>query len=100
MAVHRLGDHLDVVLGLEERPEAGPDQRLVIGHEHPDRHDVATGSVARNRQPPPPIGPASRVPPTARARSRIPRRPCPVPSGAGAPTGIAPRPSSVTSTTT
>jgi hypothetical protein len=40
LAVDRLADHLDVSVRLEQHPEAGPDQRLVVGEEHPD-HELA-----------------------------------------------------------
>ena len=36
VAVDRLADHLDVVRGLEQHAEAGPDQRLVVGEQYPD----------------------------------------------------------------
>ena len=35
-AVAGLADHLDVGLGVEQRPEPGPHQRLVVGQQHPD----------------------------------------------------------------
>ena len=50
-------------------------------------HDApapASGSVASTRQPPPAPGPASSVPPSASARSRMPRRPAPAPPGRAA----------------
>ena len=41
------------------------------------------GSCARTRKPPSGIEPASNVPPSSAARSRIPSRPCPPPPSAG-----------------
>jgi hypothetical protein len=35
--VDRFGDHVDAVAG-EDHPEAGPDQRLVVGDHHAQRH--------------------------------------------------------------
>ena len=68
-------------LCVEQAPEAGPHQCLVVRQHHPDRHAVSstsTGSRAATRNPPPcGRGPASRDPPAAAARSRIPASPCP-----------------------
>ena len=93
-AVGGLADHLEAGLGLQDHPQPGPDERLVVGQQHPDRHTAAgsgagTGSSARTRQP----GPSSRGPavtrPSNRAtRSRMPTSPCPAgarPAGAAAP---------------
>jgi hypothetical protein len=116
LAVDRLAHYLDVVRRLEQHPEAGPDQRLVVGQQHPDhrgparpdsagrpasagsapRPRLSSGSRAVTRKPPSGRGPASTVPPAAAARSRMPRNPCPGPvpgarSSAGA---AAPRPAS------
>src|SRR6202012_1723871 len=93
LAVGGLSDHLDVLLGVEQRVKARPHQRLVIDEldgDHrrsspPSGSPAGTtrgsggaaliGSQARTRQPPPLTGPASRVPPRAAARSRLPRPP-------------------------
>ena len=32
-----LADHLDVGLGRQDHPQPGPDQRLVVDEDHPDR---------------------------------------------------------------
>ena len=40
LAAGGLGDHLDVVFGFEQRPDAAADQRLVVGDEDP-YHDRA-----------------------------------------------------------
>jgi hypothetical protein len=52
-AVRGLGYHLDVVLGVQQRPEAGPDQGLIIGEQYPDHESTPNGSSARTRNPPP-----------------------------------------------
>ena len=90
---------LDVVLGVEQRGEPGPDQRLVVGERDPDHGGhlaPVTGSQRpRRRNPPSGRGPASNVPPSAArplghpgdavarsaappapARRRQPHRPC------------------------
>ena len=77
-AVARLADHLDVVAGVEDHPEALANERLVVGDRDPDAHDAGpVGSRAWTRYPPPGSGPASSVPPTSDARSRIPISPWP-----------------------
>jgi len=43
-AVRGLADDLQVGLGLQDQPEAGPHHLLVVREHHPDRH---TGMVAR-----------------------------------------------------
>src|SRR5260221_280674 len=95
-AARRLADDLEVGVGLEERPEPGADNRLVLGDQDPDplAHVAAlppSGSRAWTRQPSA-TGPASMLPPGAPARSGMPRSPCP---GAAAALAL---PSSVTST--
>ena len=47
---------------------------LVIGEQHPNRpgHEVGTHNSTRK---PVPVGPASRLPPSSSARSRMPERP-------------------------
>ena len=100
VAVVGFADHLDVVLGVEQRPEPAADQRLVVGQHHADHagHDrVPVGMPAAGSGPGTPAGPAapaSSSPPSARTRSRMPVIPCPP---ATAPVG--PRPSSCTCTT-
>ncbi len=91
LAVVGLAHHLDVRLGVEQRPKARPDQRLVVGEQDPDHAAPSSGSVARTRKPPSGRGPASSSPPSADARSRMPRIPLPPPVAFGA---AAPRPSS------
>ena len=50
LAVRGLADDLDVGLGLEDHPEAGPDERLVVGDEDP---------TASTRPTVPPVAPTS-----------------------------------------
>ena len=86
LAVGGLGDDRDVVLAVEQRAEAGAHHRLVVGEQdrdHAGRPRVRAGSVASTRQPPLGAGPASSVPPSAAARSRIPRTPLPEPPSPG-----------------
>jgi hypothetical protein len=47
-AVVRIGDHLHVRLPVDDHANAGSHQRLVVGDQHPDRHDVrgSTGGAA------------------------------------------------------
>ena len=97
-----LAHDLDVVLGVEEHPEAGADQGLVVGEDDPDHASPlrrpqaggrrATGSQAR-RKPPPGGDRPRRVPPEREAaRSRMPARPWP--PGPPSTLAEAPRPSS------
>ena len=90
-AVGGLSDDLDVGLSVEEHREADPDDLLVVGDEYTDGHVYAdgsgawdrsatparVGSVASTTQPRSVPGPASRVPPSSEARSRMPMRPNP-----------------------
>src|SRR5439155_1040294 len=96
VAVAGLTDHLDVVLGVEQGAEAGAHERLVIRHGDTDHDGASSGSRAWTAKPPPACGPASRRPPRAAARSRMPAMPVPAPDALDwlAP----PRPSSTTST--
>ena len=49
-AVARLADDLEVVLGLQEEPEAGADEFLVVDDQQPDAHaSPPTGSHAATR---------------------------------------------------
>src|SRR5690606_39665409 len=94
-----LAHDLQVGLGAEEAGEAAPDEVLVVGQGDAD-HGASRGIVAATRKPPPPVasgcaGPAVRRPPSSSARSRIPSRPRPPVSLAGA---ADPAPSSTTST--
>ena len=52
-----LAHDLDIRLGFEQTAEAAPDQLLVIGQRHTDRH---TGISIRTSKPPPSAGPADR----------------------------------------
>ena len=76
-SVGRLADHLDAGLGVEDHPEPGPDDLLIVGDEHADGHvtGAARGSTALTVQPLSGPGPASRVPPRSIARSVMPTRP-------------------------
>ena len=77
-AVGGVAHHVDVVGQVEQRPEAGAHDGLVVGDDDADAHaDPPTGSTARTRNPPPSAAPCSTRPPTAAARSRIPRSPKP-----------------------
>ncbi len=82
VAVPGLADHLEVVLGLEEHPEAGADEGLVVDDGDADErgHGISegmgpVGRTARTRKPPPGRGPATRDPPQVAARSRMPTMP-------------------------
>ena len=79
-AVGGLADDVDVVLGVEDHPEAGADERLVVGDQ--DRGcscgllvSACRGMRARTANPPPSRRPADSSPPTARTRSRMPTQP-------------------------
>src|SRR5919204_1871802 len=76
LAGGRLAHHLDVGRRVEQHPEPGTYQCLVIGEENPD-HGVAplVGSAARTRNPRPGSGAASNSPPAAVTRSRMPASP-------------------------
>src|SRR5690625_3255653 len=79
--VARLGDHLDVLTGTEDHPQARAHQRIVIDHQHPDHRASspgvgAPGNTARSTQRPD-SGPASSVPPSTRARSASDAKPVP-----------------------
>lgn len=92
-----LGDDRDATGGFEDGAEPGADEGLVVGDEHPERkaHAEAVGRVTWMRWRPSSVGPASRVPPSALTRSRMPASPCP--PGSRRRTG---RPSSMTLTLT
>ena len=76
-AVGRLADDLDLRLGVEDHPEAGADERLVVDEQNADHDRASAGSCARSTKPPPSRGPVSSVPPYNATRSRIPTRPAP-----------------------
>src|SRR5262249_17387217 len=74
-----LRDHLDVVFGFEQRPDAAADQRLVVGQQDPDQDGARAGSSAHTWKPPLSCGPAWSRPPSADTRSPMPTRPRPGP---------------------
>ena len=94
LTVLGLTDDLDVLLRLEDHPEPGADQRLVVDDQHADHDGAPSGRLARTRKPPVGCGAASSEPPKTLTRSRIPTRPSPLP----VPSAL-PSPSSTTSTT-
>ena len=82
-AVRRLRDHLEVAVRLEDHAEPQPEQVLVVGQDHPNRHrrpcrapSARSGIQALTRQPPV-VGPANSRPLCSATRSRIPIRPYP-----------------------
>ena len=98
-AVLGLGDDLEVGLRVEHLPQAGADDRVVVGDEDArderDRHQRSSsaGTSSRTSTPPSRPGLIASAPPTSIARSRMPRRPpCPF----GGPRPAMPRPSSAT----
>src|SRR5262249_19401044 len=98
IAVGRLAEQLDPRCCIDQRPEAAPDDRVVVGHDHAYRgRHVALrrlkGSTATTVVPPPAWLSSRKLPPSSSARSRIEVRPTP----AGAPSA-SPCPSSVTET--
>ena len=56
-AVAGLGHHVDPRVGVEQRPEAGPDELLVVDDDHPDHASARvgsgslTGNLALTRKP-------------------------------------------------
>jgi hypothetical protein len=62
--VAALADDPHVRLAVEDHPQPGARERLVVDDEDVDRHADATtsGSVASTRNPPPGIGPAKKRP--------------------------------------
>jgi len=47
LPVGGLGDHLDVILRLQQRPDTAADQRLVVSEQDPDHAGARAGSSAR-----------------------------------------------------
>src|SRR5205823_11067274 len=84
-SVGGLPDHLHRRLGVEDHAEPGAHERLVVDQQDADQTRPSTGSCARSTKPPPSRGPASSVPPYNATRSRMPTRPCPIPSLLGTP---------------
>ena len=90
LAVAGLADDLDPLLAVEQDPEPGPDELLVVGEHDPDHGRPS--HTTRTRYPPAGSGPIVAAPPVVAARSRIPTRPRPEP-----PATAPPRPPSLTS---
>ena len=84
-SVRCLTDDLDVVATVEDQPEPGAHERLIVDDRDADRHlgptpsavDVSSGRRAWTPKPPCAVGPVSTVPPSIAARSRIPASPRP-----------------------
>lgn len=71
-----LADDRHVGGGLDEHREGLPDQGLVVGEQYADHATPPLrGRTAATAKPPSGRGPAERVPPTLRTRSRMPTRP-------------------------
>src|SRR6185369_17640150 len=78
LAVARLADDVESGLRLEEEPEAGAHQLLVVDDQDADAHaSPPTGSRAATRKPPLSRRPVSSSPPRRATRSRMPTRPWP-----------------------
>src|SRR5262249_17002686 len=74
--VSRFADHLHLVLRGDQRRETGADGGLVVGDydaDHASRRDASSAGTVQSR----PLGRTSRVPPSALARSFMPRMPTP-----------------------
>ena len=80
-AVPGLADDLHVRFGVENHPEPGAHQGLIVGEQDPD-HASSRGMAAWTRNPPPAFGPTVSRPPRAVTRSRIPTVPRPAPGTA------------------
>ena len=61
-AVGRLADHVDVLLGVEDHPEAGAHQRLVVGDQDADHSAQLSRTHLRTRRRAP-RGPRASSPP-------------------------------------
>ena len=68
---------VEVVFVVEDHGKPFSNQGLVVDNHHADAHDElhSTGRRAVTRNPPPRRGPASKLPPSKDARSRIPTSP-------------------------
>ena len=85
LAVGGLAHDLDVVLGIEQGGESGPDEFLVVGQPDPDHGSLRLGRQPRpDAKPPSGRRPACSVPPRAFARSVMPGDPV---AGAAGPAG-------------
>ncbi len=78
----RPADDADVGLGPQQRTEALPHHRLIVRNEYRDRHRHSLGErgvrdMSPTSNPPSSLAVASRVPPIAAARSRMPAIPLP-----------------------
>src|SRR5207253_4574459 len=105
-AVPRLTHHFHVGLGVDEQLQAGPEDGVVIGDEHPDfrhwRYARRTGKCAVIVVPAPGRDSTLTEPPSRAARSRMTCRPkCRSPTASSAPAaGSKPAPSSCTRNST
>ena len=71
-----LADDGDVRLGVEDHPQPGADELLVVDEQHPDHvGPLSNGSRACTENPPPGRGPVCRLPPYSATRSRMPTSP-------------------------
>ncbi len=80
VAIGGLADDVKVASGVEEGPEPAAHEGLVVGECHPDHPRASRGSRAWTRKPPSGRGAASRAPPSAVARPRMPSIPVPRPT--------------------
>ena len=100
-AVRGLADDGEAGLGLEHVADAGADDRVVVGHQHPDGGALTAprrrrpAPAPRAQRPAPRAPPNRTLPPSALIRSRMPARPmCPARSSRSGsrPAGPARRP--------
>ena len=72
-----LPDNIDIGLPVEDGCKTGPNDALVIGDDHTNRHDARPrrGSTASTPQPRSGLGPAVSVPPSSVTRSVMPTSP-------------------------
>src|SRR5581483_1698601 len=75
----RLLDDLDVDLGLEQHPQAGADESVVVDDQHLRRHQSgdSSGTSATSVVPAPNADSIEMRPPTSATRSRMPTSPRP-----------------------
>ena len=68
-----LPEHLEIGRGVDEDPETGPHERLIVDDDDTDHDEVrqSRGKLATTRKPPP-----DRAPPTATRRTARPARAC------------------------